>query len=565
MIQCAAKRPVTREEGAPAYRVQHCEPKCPRSAKMSSGERKPLLWNIKKKLHQLTAREAHLIATSLGNVEGLDSSQLSQDDEESCVEYLTSYLTCATILGREDQGLPLLQRLECIIDGAISSRGQDSVTLEAEAGPSEQAVQPQEGTNDTDIQTLLARYDTIQTQLTQALSTATSPDQERLYHPPPNTSHPLHQQATQRPAMPATEGPLSPTREPAQQPYSPQPSLPHPESIPSHTGESMIAMRDLPLLSRKEFKVHGGMIGDTKSEISYNSVCKQIDEGLKENHTQNEVIRGVLRVIKPGNFRDMLTIKDDLTVTELKSFLQSHLGEKSSTELFQDLMCARQNDNETPQQFLYRMIGLKQKILFSLKQPDSVVKYDMSTIQCIFLNTICQGIGEKYDSVRRDLKSLLSDPSVSDEALLRQVIKTTTEESERRHRLGRHAVPKVSHAHAADTQSKEKTEDNVKVNQINNDSTLQKLSAQVEALTQAMESLKAMTALVPTPGQRDSKSTPERKPQRERKGCQNCVSDSNPNCKHCFVCGEEGHRAVGCLKRIKPSGNWRRSGQGDHP
>ncbi len=60
----------------------------------------------------------------------------------------------------------------------------------------------------------------------------------------------------------------------------------------------------------------------------------------------------------------MLITKDDMTVTELKSFLQSHLGESSSTELFQELMIAKQHDHETPQQFLYRMISLKQKILF---------------------------------------------------------------------------------------------------------------------------------------------------------------------------------------------------------
>ncbi|CAL9699110.1 unnamed protein product [Knipowitschia caucasica] len=524
---------------------------------MASGERKQLLWSIKKKLHQLTASEAHLIATSLGNVDGLDFSQLSQDDEESCVEYLTNYLTCEAILGREDQGLPLLKRLERIIDGAMVSRGQEPVSLAAEASTSGQAINPvqPEGTSDTDIQTLLARYDSIQAQLNQTLSATISPDPERLSPPPARASHSLNQQATQ---ASATRG--FPTRETTQQFYSPQHSLLHSESVPSHTGQSMIAMKDLPLLSRKEFKIHGGTINDTTSELSYNSICRQIEEGLKENHTQNEVIRGVLRAIKPGNFRDMLTIKDDLTVSELKSFLQSHLGEKSSTELFQDLMCAKQHESETPQQFLYRMIGLKQKILFSLKQPDSVVKYEMSTIQRIFLNTIGQGIGEKYDSVRRDLKTLLGDPTVSDEALLRQVIKTTTEESERKRRFGRSSTPKVSHAHATNTESKEKAKNNVKVNQIDKDSTLQRLSAQVEALTRAMESLKAITA----PEQRDLKPQSERKP-RERKSCQNCASQSNPNCNHCFVCGEEGHRAVGCLKRTKSSGNWRRSGQRDHP
>lgn len=107
----------------------------------------------------------------------------------------------------------------------------------------------------------------------------------------------------------------------------------------------MIAMKYLPLLSRKEFKILGGIISDTTSEVNYKGICKQINEGLIENHTPNEVIRGVLRTIKPGNSGDMLTIKDDLTVTELKCFLQSYLGEKSSTELFQDLMSAKQHKN----------------------------------------------------------------------------------------------------------------------------------------------------------------------------------------------------------------------------
>ncbi len=44
--------------------------------------------------------------------------------------------------------------------------------------------------------------------------------------------------------------------------------------------------------------------------------------------------------------------KEDLTVQELKGLLQSHLGDKSSTELFQNLMCARQGENENPQQFI---------------------------------------------------------------------------------------------------------------------------------------------------------------------------------------------------------------------
>ena len=105
-------------------------------------------------------------------------------------------------------------------------------------------------------------------------------------------------------------------------------------------------------------------------------VCKQIDEGVREGFRDTEVVKGVLRTIKPGNFKDMFMTKEDVTVVELKEILKSHLGVKNSTELFRELMCAKQSEQETPQQFLYRVIGLKQKIcsrLNKLRQISSTV------------------------------------------------------------------------------------------------------------------------------------------------------------------------------------------------
>lgn len=125
-----------------------------------------------------------------------------------------------------------------------------------------------------------------------------------------------------------------------------------------------MSLRDLALLNRREFKVQGGYIGDNSADISYSNICKQIDEG-KEQHTECEVIRAVMRVIQPGHFKNMLICKDELTVTELKSFLRYHIGEKGAAELFQELVLAGQLENETPQQILYRMVGLKQKVIFT--------------------------------------------------------------------------------------------------------------------------------------------------------------------------------------------------------
>lgn len=63
--------------------------------------------------------------------------------------------------------------------------------------------------------------------------------------------------------------------------------------------------------------------------------------------------------------------------------------------------------------------------------------------------TIYQGLCEKHEDVSWELKHLLSDPTVSDESLLRQVIMTNSEESERKRRLGRSAMRKVTQARSA--------------------------------------------------------------------------------------------------------------------
>lgn len=174
----------------------------------------------------------------------------------------------------------------------------------------------------------------------------------------------------------------------------------------------MAPLRDLSFLQHREFKVHRGQVGDNISDISYHGFCKQIDEGLMAKYTEGEIIQGVLRIIKPGQFKDMLINKDDLTLSELRSFMRSHLSEKSGSELFQVLMSTKQHERESPQQFLYRMTGLKQKVMFASRQDNMDIEYESRTVQNVFLRTIHQGLFPKYSDIRNELKPLLSDCSV---------------------------------------------------------------------------------------------------------------------------------------------------------
>lgn len=111
-------------------------------------------------------------------------------------------------------------------------------------------------------------------------------------------------------------------------------------------------------------------------------------------------------------------------------------------------MCTKQDENETPQQFLYRLIGLKQRILLTSKLADTNIKYSTATVQDVFLHTVA------WDTnTRRELKPLLTNSGVTDEMILRHVMKITSEENERMKRVGSSRRQTVTNAHSAQLES----------------------------------------------------------------------------------------------------------------
>ncbi|XP_039464083.1 butyrophilin subfamily 1 member A1-like isoform X2 [Oreochromis aureus] len=81
------------------------------------------------------------------------------------------------------------------------------------------------------------------------------------------------------------------------------------------------------------------------------------------------------------------------------------------------------------------------------------------------------------------------------------------------------------------------------------------MTAKVETLTKVVESLTASQAREPT----CQCANPKQKPRQTAKqyGCPKCIESGATSCTHCFICGETGHRALGCLKRSQPrSSSW---------
>lgn len=328
----------------------------------------------------------------------------------------------------------------------------------------------------------------------------------------------------------------------------------------SNLGDQVVRINDLAaLLPRREFKLHGGQISDVGSDMSYGNLCRQIEDGIKEGFTESEIIRTVLKIIKPGTFREMLANKCDLTVDELKRFLRAHIRDKSSTELFQELSNAKQQDKESPQQFLYRIMGLKQRVLFESQQTGAEFSYNKNLVQGTFLHTLYQGLNEKNNHVRSDLKPLLKDLQVSDDFLLDQITKSTSEETERLRRLSTVAKPRPVTVSPAQLDCGDSTkETRVDTELQANRAAIKELTAQVSSLTKQLAQVVRPANTVTPVNTHSATAQPPPPPPEARGRCSTCVQQGQMSCPHCFVCGQAGHRAIGCLQR-RTSGNGMRS------
>ena len=91
---------------------------------------------------------------------------------------------------------------------------------------------------------------------------------------------------------------------------------------------------------RREFRICGQIgKGGRHDKLSYNNILHQIESGLRKGHGESDVIEAVIRAISPGlKLRDMLEIKDDLTLPQLKRILKGHYKEDDASDLFQKLI-----------------------------------------------------------------------------------------------------------------------------------------------------------------------------------------------------------------------------------
>lgn len=508
--------------------------------------RRMLIFQIIKQLPALSSSQLQLVARSIED--GSESTEVLSEPE--LYDFIIDYTRSEKLKAMEDEGMAQLLSLQDLLqelrltDTRSGEVGVSTVRMDGTLMPTHNILPP--STSDTHTHSSVDIHNPL------SMDSHTHPSSTHICLPPIHThtsprDRDIHAPATtERPAQPN----LTDTR-----------GVHHRTSLSSTVTDQVLRLSDVTaLLPRRECKIHGCQISDTGSDISFNGLCKQIDAAVHEGFSEAEIIRAVLKITKPGTFREMLTNHDDLTLNGLKRFLRSHVRDKSVTELFQELSNARQQDRESPQQFLYRLMGLKQKVLFESQQPGVEFNYDGRLVQGTFLHTLYQGINEKNMYIRHDIKPFLSDIQVSDDFLLEQMTKSMTEEEGRVKRLG--AVVKsrpvtVSIAQHDQGRQTDTTQLSQTELQANRDA-IRELTAQVSSLTRHMTLLDRPVERAQADRPSTSVSRPQSLPGDKKGRCHDCVASRTTNCPHCFVCGQAGHRAIGCLQR-KSSGNGKRS------
>ena len=170
---------------------------------------------------------------------------------------------------------------------------------------------------------------------------------------------------------------------------------------------------------KRDFKV-SGQIGDVsrKDGLSFSSLVHQIENGLlKNDYTEDEIKEVVIKAINQAlSLRSYLEGKADLTRPKLRRIMRSYYQERTATELYHQLNSTVQQPKEKPQEFLIRLLDLKQKVLFASQGTDSELKYDPTLVHGMFVNSFSLGL--QNENIKIEMKPYQEEKTISDEELL---------------------------------------------------------------------------------------------------------------------------------------------------
>ena len=315
---------------------------------------------------------------------------------------------------------------------------------------------------------------------------------------------------------------------------------------------------------RRDFKIIGVIGPDAqKDRLSFVSLTRQIDSGKTKGYSEAEIIEAVIRAISPTlKLRSYVETVEGLKLTKLLQVLKAHYKQKSAAELYQELTVTCQGPKETAEDFLIRVLKLRQQLLFTSRVMEDGIKY--SENQAVFLRTLETGFNNEV--VRAKLRPLLKNPATTDEELIKQTSDAVSEETERASKLSvssrrqqvkvgcttcdcnHHDGKEQSKGHSSRTEPIQKIADGKQQSLIN---ALEAIRLDVASLKSSMKSGNEKNGNDANRTGNDTRRHPK------KPVCASCQEQGKDDCYHCYVCGSSEHFARGCKKRSSENGRGR--------
>ena len=126
-----------------------------------------------------------------------------------------------------------------------------------------------------------------------------------------------------------------------------------------------------------------------------------------------------MKAINPAlSLRSYLEGKADLTLVKLRRIMRSHYRERTATEPYHQSSSTIQQPKKKPQEFLTRLLDLKQMILFASQEADSELKYDPTLVHVLFVHSFSLGL--QNENIKIEMKPYLEEKTMSDEELFEE-------------------------------------------------------------------------------------------------------------------------------------------------
>ena len=130
--------------------------------------------------------------------------------------------------------------------------------------------------------------------------------------------------------------------------------------------------------------------------LKYVVVIHEIELGLSKGYKETEIVEAIIAGIPPpsphSSLRNYILTLQDRSSEKLRKILRVFFQEKTSAELYQDLVATCQQPKESAQQFLIRLLDCRNKVLCALKEEGSQFEYSLKLVQNTFLKSLETGL-----------------------------------------------------------------------------------------------------------------------------------------------------------------------------